>query len=191
MLQWYSSILDFAQTYPSHGDLPNAAAKSPWPILAPSSGTLAPVPSSPQGSTWVSARSRLRDEKNHVPGVKTRYPCYMWVCLKMVSTPLYPMVLLIIIPSWKMAISLGILTQHFQTNPCYNMLRHVTTACLIVKIVKMFQIDSQDLEFWSIPFPFSWNAAESANPPHSLSECLVSLLLLHQGLEVPNSLACP
>ena len=26
-----------------------------------------------------------------------------WVCLKMVSTPLYPMVLLIIIPLWKMA----------------------------------------------------------------------------------------
>ena len=37
----------------------------------------------------------------------------------MLCTPLYPMVLLIIIPFWKMAISLGILTQHFQTNP-YN-----------------------------------------------------------------------
>ena len=33
------------------------------------------------------------------------------------SVPLNPMVLLIIIPSLKMAISLGILTQHFQTNP--------------------------------------------------------------------------
>ena len=31
-----------------------------------------------------------------------------WVCLKMLCTPLYPMVLLIIIPFWKMAISLGI-----------------------------------------------------------------------------------
>ena len=43
-----------------------------------------------------------------------------WVCLKMVSTPLYPMVLLIIIPFWKMAIinwEYLILTQHFQTNP--------------------------------------------------------------------------
>ena len=54
----------------------NAAAKSPWPILAPSSGTLEPVPSSPHGSTWVSARSRLRDEFS-CAGVKTRYPCYM------------------------------------------------------------------------------------------------------------------
>ena len=39
-----------------------------------------------------------------------------WVCLKMLCTPLYPMVLLILIPM-KMAISLGRLTQHFQTNP--------------------------------------------------------------------------
>ena len=35
----------------------------------------------------------------------------------MVSTPLYPMVLLIIIPMKNGYISLGILTQHFQTNP--------------------------------------------------------------------------
>ena len=47
----------------------------------------------------------------------------MWVCLKMSCTPLYPMVndlvLLIMIPS--LAISLGILTQHFQPNPDYPM----------------------------------------------------------------------
>ena len=40
---------------------------------------------------------------------------HIQVCLKMLCTPINPMVLLIII--WKMAISLGILTQHFQTNP--------------------------------------------------------------------------
>ena len=40
----------------------------------------------------------------------------IWVCLKMLCTPLYPMVCLIIIPQ-KIAISLGRLTQHFQTNP--------------------------------------------------------------------------
>ena len=45
------------------------------------------------------------------------FSCSIWVCLKMSCTPLYPMVLLIIIPFLKMAISLGILTQHFQTNP--------------------------------------------------------------------------
>ena len=41
----------------------------------------------------------------------------IWVCLKMVSTPKKTMVLLIIISRFLMAISLGILTQHFQTNP--------------------------------------------------------------------------
>ena len=42
------------------------------------------------------------------------------VCLKMLCSPLYPMVLLIIIPFLYMAISLGILTQHFQTTPNYK-----------------------------------------------------------------------
>ena len=42
---------------------------------------------------------------------------YIWVCLKMLCTPLYPMVLLIIIPMKNDVFSLGILTQHFQTNP--------------------------------------------------------------------------
>ena len=37
--------------------------------------------------------------------------------LTMKNWDIYPMVLLIIIPFLKMAISLGILTQHFQTNP--------------------------------------------------------------------------
>ena len=41
----------------------------------------------------------------------------IWVCLKMWCKPLNPMVLLISIPFLNMAISLGILTQHFQTNP--------------------------------------------------------------------------
>ena len=40
-----------------------------------------------------------------------------WVCLKMLCTPKNPMVLLIIIPFLKMAMSLGILTHHFQTKP--------------------------------------------------------------------------
>ena len=48
----------------------------------------------------------------------------MWVCLKMLCTTLNPMVLLIRQSLWKMAISLGILTQHFQTNPCLRALIH-------------------------------------------------------------------
>ena len=50
----------------------------------------------------------------------TLYNYTIWVCLKMLCTPKNPMVLLIIIPFWKMAISLGILTQHFQTIPHRN-----------------------------------------------------------------------
>ena len=49
----------------------------------------------------------------------------MWVCLKMLCTPLYPMVLLIIIPikwlfHWEY-------TQHFQTNPC--LFPHPLSVC--------------------------------------------------------------
>ena len=46
------------------------------------------------------------------------------------SVALNPMVLLIIIPM-KMAISLGLLTQHFQTNPYYiniQVCRHTETS---------------------------------------------------------------
>ena len=41
----------------------------------------------------------------------------IWVCLKMNSVPLNPVWFCWSFSLWKMAISLGILTQHFQTNP--------------------------------------------------------------------------
>ena len=43
----------------------------------------------------------------------------VWKCCVPLCTPLYPMVLLIRQSLWKMAISLAILTQHFQTKPCF------------------------------------------------------------------------
>ena len=56
------------------------------------------------------------------------------VCLKMSCTPLYPMVLLIIIPFLKIAISLGIYPT-FSDKPIY---RHIPIGCKVVVIMPFF-----------------------------------------------------
>ena len=45
----------------------------------------------------------------------------MWVCLKMLAKPRKTQWFCWSLSLWKMAISLGILTQHFQTNPCWSL----------------------------------------------------------------------
>ena len=49
----------------------------------------------------------------------------LWVCLKMLCTPLYPMVLLIIIPM-KNGYFIGNIP-YFQTNPCGGLLKNGDT----------------------------------------------------------------
>ena len=89
--------------------------------LNPAWGTTEPYSCCP----WAAPRcsEACQDESSQNPiiisiskgGIHDNFP--IWVCLKMVSTPLYPMVLLILIPmkngcNWEY-------TQHFQTNPYF------------------------------------------------------------------------
>ena len=73
-------------------------------------------PSAPGSSGSGSSRVRHVGDKPHG---SRRSEQVIWVCLKMLCTPLYPMVLLIIIPM-KNGYFIGKYweyTQHFQTNP--------------------------------------------------------------------------
>ena len=62
---------------------------------------------------WIGLRENLQETMVFT----IKYLLYGCVTENVVKTPIIPMVLLIMKSLWKMAISLGIFTQHFQTNP--------------------------------------------------------------------------
>ena len=89
----------------------------------------------PTGSPWppeLRSAFELRNNRQRVRHQSTpdsqKNPKETWVCLKMLCTPLYPMVLLIIIPikwlfHWEY-------TQHFQTNPLVFFISQVRCSAL-------------------------------------------------------------
>ena len=91
-----------------------------------------PTPLKNDGSWFVSWDDSIPNcfwkvmSSSHVP-VTTIQFIHIWVCLKMSCTPLYPMVLLIIIPMKNGELSLGILTQLYPTfsdKPIYLMVKY-------------------------------------------------------------------
>ena len=60
------------------------------------------------------------------------YPSYIWVCLKMLCTPLYPMVLLIIIPFFN-GYFIGKINPTFSDKPTsWNIMEHIRTAKMVL-----------------------------------------------------------
>ena len=89
-----------------------SAPESIWSAAAVRSGLYLPLRAN-EGGTRGTKRWGDNNHDGSMVGVQllatlTEPRPWNWVCLKMLCTPLYPLVLLIIIPIWKMAISLGI-----------------------------------------------------------------------------------